>query len=130
MYFIIIAKRARIKGDIPKKNSSQNLGNEFVDLGQGKTISPPSPRKEVQNEMEIELERENIPSVKKLTKRQREILREFLTKQCPSNKDLAKALYLSYGTVRNQMSNIIRRLGVRNRTELASFKQSILLDLT
>ena len=38
-----------------------------------------------------------------------------------SNKEIAKALYLSEGTVRNYISVILEKLGLRDRTQLAIF---------
>lgn len=38
-----------------------------------------------------------------------------------SNKEIATALYLSEGTVRNYISNILLKLNLRDRTQLAVF---------
>lgn len=38
-----------------------------------------------------------------------------------SNKEIASFLYLSEGTVRNYLSNILEKLGLRDRTQLAVF---------
>lgn len=38
-----------------------------------------------------------------------------------SNKEIASCLYLSEGTVRNYLSNILEKLGLRDRTQLAVF---------
>jgi len=38
-----------------------------------------------------------------------------------SNKEIAEKLYLSEGTVRNYLSNILSKLGLRDRTNLAIF---------
>ena len=38
-----------------------------------------------------------------------------------SNKEIADKLYLSEGTVRNYLSNILRKLDLRDRTNLAIF---------
>ncbi|MBE3556595.1 MAG: response regulator transcription factor [Firmicutes bacterium] len=50
-----------------------------------------------------------------ITAREREIL--TLVAENHSYKEVAKELYISEKTVRNHMSNIFRKLGVRNRTE-------------
>jgi len=51
-----------------------------------------------------------------LTEREEEILRLVL--RGARNRDIEKALYISSSTVRNHISNIYRKLGVRNRLEL------------
>ena len=38
-----------------------------------------------------------------------------------SNKEISSALYLSEGTVRNYLSTILEKLGLRDRTQLAVF---------
>ena len=54
----------------------------------------------------------------KLTKRQREIF--DMVKKGASNRDIAVRLDISEGTVKLHVSAILKRLGVRNRTEAAS----------
>ena len=38
-----------------------------------------------------------------------------------NNKEISETLYLSEGTVRNYLSNILEKLGLRDRTQLAIF---------
>ncbi len=38
-----------------------------------------------------------------------------------SNKEIAQTLHLSEGTVRNYLSTILEKLGLRDRTQLAVF---------
>ncbi|MFE3060004.1 response regulator [Nocardia sp. NPDC059239] len=54
-----------------------------------------------------------------LTKRESEILRLLATGA--SNREIARALYVSEGTVKNHVSNILTRLGVRDRTQAAIY---------
>lgn len=51
--------------------------------------------------------------------REQELIR--LVAEGLNNKELAEAMFLSEGTVRNYLSNILEKLGLRNRTELAIF---------
>ena len=63
---------------------------------------------------------EKLPSetgLWELTAREREVLQ--MVASGSSNREIAKALYLSEGTVRNHVSNILRRLNVRDRTQAA-----------
>ncbi|MEX0337857.1 MAG: LuxR C-terminal-related transcriptional regulator [Arenibacterium sp.] len=52
-----------------------------------------------------------------LTRRQSEILK--MVRQGASNREIAQALNISEGTVKLHMSAILKRLGVKNRTEAA-----------
>jgi NarL family two-component system response regulator LiaR len=53
----------------------------------------------------------------KLTEREIEVLR--LLAQGLNNKDISERLFLSEGTVRNHVSNILSKLGVSDRTQAA-----------
>lgn len=57
------------------------------------------------------------PGLWKLTAREREILRMIATGA--NNREIAQALYLTEGTVRNYISQILSRLNVRDRTQAA-----------
>lgn len=52
-----------------------------------------------------------------LTEREREIL--ALLARGASNREICEALYIASGTVRNHLSNILNKLGVRDRTQAA-----------
>ena len=52
-----------------------------------------------------------------LTEREREIL-TLVAKGIP-NRQIAESLFLAEGTVNNHMSNILSKLGVRDRTQAA-----------
>lgn len=54
-----------------------------------------------------------------LTRQEINIL--FLISQSLSNQDIASKLYISTNTVKTHVSNILRKLGVENRTEAALF---------
>ena len=64
------------------------------------------------------------PGFDELTPREREVL----IGQGASNREIAQALFLSEGTVKNHVTNILGRLGLRDRTQAALFAASLQLD--
>ncbi|MCF2151410.1 response regulator transcription factor [Desmonostoc muscorum LEGE 12446] len=62
-----------------------------------------------------------------LTTREREVLR--LIASGLSNREIAQKLFLSEGTVRNHITNILNRLNLRDRTQAAIFANSFLNHL-
>jgi DNA-binding NarL/FixJ family response regulator len=57
------------------------------------------------------------PALASLSEREREVLRQLASGK--SNKEIALALDLAEGTVKNHMSNILGKLGVLDRTQAA-----------
>jgi DNA-binding NarL/FixJ family response regulator len=57
------------------------------------------------------------PGMAELTNREREILR--MIAKGSSNREIAQALFLSDGTVRNHISHILTRMNLRDRTQAA-----------
>ena len=55
----------------------------------------------------------------RLTEREREVVRAVADGL--DNREIADALYLSAGTVRNHISSILAKLGLKNRTQIAVF---------
>ncbi len=59
-----------------------------------------------------------------LTPREREVL--TLIAQGANNREIAKTLYISEGTVKNHVTNLLNRLGLRDRTQAAIFAATYL----
>jgi DNA-binding NarL/FixJ family response regulator len=59
----------------------------------------------------------------KLTSRQNQIL-DMVTNRGASNKMIAKTLNISESTVKLHIGTILKKFGVRNRTQLAIFGKS------
>ncbi|KST62077.1 response regulator [Mastigocoleus testarum] len=59
-----------------------------------------------------------------LTPREKEVLK--LITSGASNKEIAEKLYISEGTVKNHVTNILSRLNLRDRTQAAIFANSFL----
>ncbi|WP_019501781.1 response regulator [Pseudanabaena sp. PCC 6802] len=64
------------------------------------------------------------PGFAELTAREREVL--HLIASGASNREIAVQLYISEGTVKNHVTNILGRLNLRDRTQAAIFANSIL----
>ncbi|HAT45550.1 MAG TPA: DNA-binding response regulator [Ktedonobacter sp.] len=58
-----------------------------------------------------------VSDVAQLTEREREIL--ALLARGASNREISETLYIADGTVKNHLSNILGKLGVRDRTQAA-----------
>ena len=64
------------------------------------------------------------PALDELTKREMEVLRLIATGA--SNREIAQRLFISEGTVKNHVTNILNRLNLRDRTQAAIFANSFL----
>jgi len=62
-----------------------------------------------------------------LTPREKEVLQ--LIAKGASNREIAQALFISEGTVKNHVTNILNRLHLRDRTQAAIFANSFLSQL-
>lgn len=67
------------------------------------------------------------PSLAELTPREKEVLRLIATGA--NNREIAQQLYISEGTVKNHVTNILNRLDLRDRTQAAIFANSFLTYL-
>jgi DNA-binding NarL/FixJ family response regulator len=63
------------------------------------------------------------PGLAELTSREREVLSLIATGA--NNREIAQTLYISEGTVRNHVTSILARLGLRDRTQAAIFANSL-----
>ncbi|MEB3180447.1 MAG: response regulator transcription factor [Nostocaceae cyanobacterium] len=67
------------------------------------------------------------PGFDELTPREKEVLR--LIARGANNREIAQELFISEGTVKNHVTNILTRLNLRDRTQAAIFANSFLGDL-
>ena len=63
------------------------------------------------------------PATSTLTAREVEVLRQIATGA--TNREIAARLHLSEGTVKNHVSRILSRLGLRDRTQLALYARDL-----
>lgn len=62
------------------------------------------------------------PEFELLTPREKEVLK--LLSQGANNREIAQSLFISEGTVKNHVTNILSRLNLRDRTQAALFSKS------
>ena len=72
------------------------------------------------------MSREYVPRTDSLTGRDKEIL--SLIAQGKSNEDIAEELFLSLGTVKKRISQIMMQLGLENRVQVAVYAVRAGLD--
>jgi DNA-binding NarL/FixJ family response regulator len=68
------------------------------------------------------------PSLAELTPREKEVLKLIATGA--SNREIAQLLYISEGTVKNHVTNILNRLNLRDRTQAAIIANTFLSYLS
>lgn len=88
----------------------------------GALIQPNVARKVIDKFSKMASEKQAIKLDKRvelLTKREMDICR--LLGQGKNNKEIAKELFLSEGTIKNHITNILNKLDLRDRTQLAIF---------
>ncbi|MEC2077399.1 response regulator transcription factor [Metabacillus fastidiosus] len=103
------AVKIGVHGYLLKDGSIDELADSIRKVVAGKRVFSP--------ELTFEAIREENP----LTKREQEILR--LAALGKTTKEITAELFLSSGTVRNYISEVIHKLGAKNRTEAASIAE-------
>jgi DNA-binding NarL/FixJ family response regulator len=111
--------RAGAVGYLLKDAPSEKLAEAVRVAARGETFLQPSVAAKVVAEF-TRLSRKTVRTntvIEPLSEREREILR--LIAQGASNREIAGALFLAEGTVKNLVSNILGKLEVRDRTQAA-----------
>ncbi len=107
--------RAGAKGFLLKDVSLDQLTEAIRTVASGGTMIQPAITDRILKGLEgIHLDFESLDPPDPLTDRETEILR--LMAGGYSNKEIARAFHLAEGTVKNHISNILSKLGVRDRT--------------
>jgi DNA-binding NarL/FixJ family response regulator len=112
--------RAGAVGYLLKDAPSEKLAEAIHVAARGETFLQPSVAAKVVAEFARLTKRSGGASVsitEPLSERELEILR--LIGQGASNREIASALYLAEGTVKNHVTNILGKLDVRDRTQAA-----------
>jgi DNA-binding NarL/FixJ family response regulator len=112
---VIKAIRAGAKGYLLKDVSLETLVEAIKTVDAGKTlIQPAITERLIQGLQGIKGDFESSEIPEPLSQRETEILR-LMASGC-SNREMAESLFKSEGTIKNQVSSILAKLGVRDRT--------------
>lgn len=118
--YVAEALRLGAKGYLLKDTPAEELAKAIRSIYQGYTQFGPGIMEKVIAQVpttEPNKREEPPPGLLELTTREREVLRMIASGS--SNREIAQALFLSEGTVRNHISHILTRLNVRDRTQAA-----------
>ena len=121
------AMRAGAKGYLLKDVSLETLVDTITQIKNGKTlIQPAVTEKVLQGLKGLNVEFESFKNPEPLTEKEVEILR--LIAAGYSNKEIADAMFKSTGTIKNQVSSVMAKLGVRDRTRavLKALEQGVI----
>ncbi|EEG77066.1 response regulator transcription factor [Dethiobacter alkaliphilus] len=115
--YIAEAARNGAEGYLLKNQSLDSIVDSLRVVGEGNTVF----QKEVAGTLHAILkgEKKKDPASFQLTKREFEVLK--LVGEGLSNDEIAQKLFLTPGTVRNYISNLLVKLNLRDRTQLAIF---------
>jgi DNA-binding NarL/FixJ family response regulator len=110
--------RAGAAGYLLKDAPSEKLAEAIRVAARGESFLQPSVAAKVVAEFaRLTANAVAQPLVEPLSSREREVLR--LIASGASNREIADALFLAEGTVKNHVTNILGKLGVRDRTQAA-----------
>jgi DNA-binding NarL/FixJ family response regulator len=102
--------RAGARGYLLKDAENLHLRESLLAVVEGNTALDPRAARVLANYV-----REHEPPLEALTPRELEVLR--LVAQGLTNKEIGRTLYLSENTIKGNITDIIAKLGVRNRIE-------------
>ncbi len=112
---VLAGVRAGARGYLLKDVPLEELVEGIKQVAAGKTIVRPQvTEKMLENVSHLKNEFTSFKQPESLTGRETEILR--LMAGGHSNKEIANSLFVAEGTVKNHVSNILSKLGVRDRT--------------
>jgi DNA-binding NarL/FixJ family response regulator len=117
------AIRAGATGYVLKQISSEALINTIEAAARGESIGEsmldPSLTQRVFTEVRRAIQQEEVAAFTDLTPQEMQVLAAIV--EGKTNREIANALFLSEGTVRNYVSSILSKLGVSNRAEAAAY---------
>ena len=106
-------------GYVLKQIGSDDLVRAIEAVGRGEALLDPSVTRRVLERVREAARRDEAAAFADLTEQELRVL--ALIAEGKTNREIARALYLGEGTVRNYVSSILSKLGVTNRAEAAAF---------
>lgn len=111
--YVIEALANGANGYVLKDMEIEKLVEAIYDAINGKMVLPPSVAAKLVEGLHKVIPRKQNPALAELSEREKEIA--IMITQGFSNKQIAMALYISEGTVRNYISTIYSKIGVNDR---------------
>lgn len=115
--YIRSAMKYGAEGYILKSNSSESIIESIWTVFQGNVVF----EKEVASAISDMMEKEKKVSWQDLNITQKEYNIMKLISEGLSNKEIAEKIYMSEGTIRNNISRLLEKLELRDRTQMAIF---------
>jgi len=113
------AIRAGASGYILKQIGGDDLIRALEAVGRGEALLDPLVTQRVFQEVRRAVKEEEASAFANLSQQERHVL--MLVSEGKTNREIAKALFLGEGTVRNYVSSILSKLSVNNRAEAAAY---------
>lgn len=113
------AIRAGARGYVLKQIGSEDLIRALEAVGRGEGLLDPALTQRVFQEVRRAVKEEEASAFANLSQQEKHVL--LLVSEGKTNREIAKALFLGEGTVRNYVSSILSKLVVSNRAEAAAY---------
>ncbi len=113
------AIRAGASGYILKQIGGEELVRALEAVARGEALLDPAVTQRVFQEVRRAVKEEEASAFVHLSQQEKHVL--LLVSEGRTNREIAKALFLGEGTVRNYVSSILSKLGVSNRAEAAAY---------
>jgi two-component system, NarL family, response regulator DevR len=113
------AIRAGASGYVLKQIGAEDLMRAIEAVGRGEALLDPAVTQRVFQEVRRAVKEEEASAFVNLSQQEKHVL--LLVSEGRTNREIAKALFLGEGTVRNYVSSILSKLGVSNRAEAAAY---------
>ncbi|MFN2216412.1 MAG: response regulator [Anaerolineales bacterium] len=113
------AIRAGASGYVLKQIGGEDLIHALEAVSRGEALLDPAVTQRVFQEVRRAVKEEEASAFAHLSQQEKHVL--LLVSEGKTNREIAKALFLGEGTVRNYVSSILSKLGVSNRAEAAAY---------